>query len=158
MLVTITGRIVVPMAGPTNTQFALAVHTLTLLAATPEPLSSAALAGSAGSNPAHVRRVLGHLRRAGLVGSRPGPNGGWHLQADPGRITLADTWRAVQGDGHVLGLHGANPDCGVGQRIQGALIELDRRAADAVSEELSHTTVAELVTETGATEFSLPVV
>lgn len=141
------------MAGPTNTQFALGVHMLTLLAGSPdESLSSERMSGSAGSNPVHARRVLGQLRRVGLVASRSGPNGGWQLLRDPGTITLADVWRAVHGDDQVLGLHGANPDCTVGRRIQDALTTLERRAADAVEDELRHVTVEDLARQTAAAE------
>jgi Rrf2 family protein len=138
---------------PTNTQFALAVHMLTLLAGrAPGPLSSEEMAGSAGSNPVHVRRVLGGLRAAGLVASRPGVGGGWQLLADPATTTLADVWRVVHGDDPVLGLRGANPNCAVGQGVQAALVGVDRRAAAAIEAELATTTIAELVAETADAE------
>lgn len=141
------------MATPTNTRFAVAVHVLTLLAGAPrQVLSSELLGGSAGANPVHVRRVLGALRRAGIVGSRPGVHGGWQLLRAADTVTLAEVWRAVQGDNPVLGLHGAAPGCAVGQRIQRALEEVDRRAARAVEEELADTTVAELARDTRARE------
>src|SRR3954468_15285025 len=99
------------MAGPTNTQFALGVHLLTLLAGSaPASLASDEMAGSANSNPVHVRRVLGLFREAGLVTSRPGVGGGWLLSVDPATTTLADVWRVVHGEGNVLGLRSANPD------------------------------------------------
>lgn len=136
------------MARPTNTQFALAVHTLTLLASDPRPLSSDALAARVRSHPAHIRRVLGHLRRAGLVGSRPGPHGGWQLRHRPAEITLADAWRAVQRSDRLLGLPGPDPAVATGQAIERALLALDRRAQSAVEHELARTTIAELVAET----------
>jgi Rrf2 family protein len=139
------------MGGPTNTQFALAVHMLTLLAGSaPALLSSEEMAGSAGSNPVHVRRVLGGLREAGLVASRPGVGGGWQLKADPATTTLADVWRVVHGDDAVLGLHGAHPDCTVGQSIQRLLTDVDARARRAVADELATTTIAQLVDEAEA--------
>jgi Rrf2 family protein len=139
------------MPHPTNTQFALAVHMLTLLSAEPEiTKSSEVLAASAGSNPVHVRRVLGRLRRAGLVRSRPGPHGGWLVDGATGETTLAEVWEAVHGDEPVLGLHSASPHCVVGQRIQGALAELDRRAARALTAELAETTLGDLVRSTDA--------
>jgi Rrf2 family protein len=141
------------MARPTNTQFALAVHVLTLLGAEPDVRkSSETLAASAGSNPVHVRRVLGRLRRAGLVRSRSGPNGGWLVPAPPCDVTLADVWRAVNGDDPVLGLHSANPDCTVGRRIQDALVGVDRRASAALSAELERTTLGDLVRSTAASD------
>jgi Rrf2 family protein len=139
------------MGGPTNTQFALAVHMLTLLAGSaPALLSSEDMAGSAGSNAVHVRRVLGGLREAGLVSSRPGVGGGWQLTGDPEATTLADVWRVVHGGDPILGLHGAHPDCTVGQSIQRLLRDVDRRAQRAVAEELATTTIAQLVAQAEA--------
>jgi DNA-binding IscR family transcriptional regulator len=144
------------MARPTNTQFALAVHMLTLLTADPQTMqSSELLASSAGSNPVHVRRVLGRLRRAGLVRSRPGPHGGWLPAKGAAGATLADVWRAVNGDDPVLGLHSASPDCAVGQRIQAELARIDRSAAAALVAELEHTTIDELVRSTDAADLPL---
>lgn len=141
------------MAHPTNTRFAVAVHVLTLLAGAPgQLLSSELLAGSAGANPVHVRRVLGALRRSGLVTSRPGVHGGWQLDHPAELVSLGDVWRSVQGDDPLLGLHGAAPQCTVGQRIQRALGEVDRRAARAVEQELARTTVSDLARDTRARE------
>lgn len=133
------------MSRPTNTQFALAVHVLTMLAALPRELqSSEQMAASAGSNPVHIRRVLGRLRNAGMVSSRPGPHGGWRLLRSPAQTTLADVWRAMNGDDPVLGLHDASPDCEVGQRIQTSLEAIDRRTLAAIEAELAGTTLADL--------------
>jgi DNA-binding IscR family transcriptional regulator len=113
------------------------------------------LAGSAGSNPVHVRRVLGRLRRAGLVRSRPGPHGGWHATEATAGVTLADVWRAVNGEDPVLGLHSVNPDCAVGERIQDELVRIDRRVVAALVVELEHTTIDDLVRSTDAADLPL---
>jgi DNA-binding IscR family transcriptional regulator len=145
------------MSGPANTQFALGVHMATLLAALAgAPQTSELLASSAGSNPVHVRRVLGRLRDAGLVISRPGVRGGWQLAADPEATTLADIWRAVHGDAGILGLHEASPACTVGRRIQDSLAEIDRSAARAIERDLAGTTLADLARGTRASEFAPP--
>jgi Rrf2 family protein len=136
------------MAGPTNTQLALGAHLLTLLAGSPgQILSAETMSESTRANPVHSRRVLGQLRRAGLVASRPGPRGGWQLTGDPAGITLADVWDAVHGDAPVLGLHGADPDCPVGREIQSSLVALDRQVAAAVRAELAQHTIAQLVAQ-----------
>jgi Rrf2 family protein len=135
------------MARPTSTQFAVAVHVLTYLAgALPRAraVSSEELALSANANPVHVRRVLGPLREAGLVVSRPGARGGWGLGRPPADITAAQVWDLVQGHEPVLGLHGPNPDCPVGRSIQRSLTELDAHARQAVRTELDRVTVADL--------------
>ena len=107
-------------------------------------MSSEELALSANANPVHVRRVLGPLREAGLVLSRPGPRGGWGLGRPAAEITTAQVWDLVQGHEPVLGLHGPNPACPVGRSIQQSLTDLDARARQAVRAELDRVTVADL--------------
>ncbi|MBO9533706.1 MAG: Rrf2 family transcriptional regulator [Solirubrobacteraceae bacterium] len=125
------------MAGPANTQFAVAVHVLTMLAGMrAAPVSSELMAGSTGSNPVYLRRVLGRLREAGLVGSRPGPRGGWHLEREPADITLGDAWRAVQEGAPVFNLHAVQPDCPVGSSIATTLTGIDERLTRSVEAEL----------------------
>lgn len=136
------------MSRPTNTQFAIAVHVMTMLAALPRELrSSEVMASSVGANPVHIRRVLGRLREAGFVVSRPGPRGGWQLLRSPEQTTLADVWRVINGEDPVLGVHEAAPNCEVGQRIQANLEGIDRRALAAVEAELEMTTLAQLAAQ-----------
>ncbi|WP_037568737.1 Rrf2 family transcriptional regulator [Phaeacidiphilus oryzae] len=134
------------MAQPTNTRFAVAVHLLTLLAGSPGAwLDSQSLAGSPATNAAHVRRILGRLRSAGLVRSQPGPHGGWTLEREPGAIDLSLVWLAVNGEDPVLGVHVPQPDCPVGRRVHRNLLALDRRALDALLTDLRRTTVADML-------------
>ena len=143
------------MPAPTNTQFSLAVHMLTLLGSRQgELVSSDFLSASAGTSPEHVRRVLAPLRRAGLVRSRPGPSGGWQLDQAGCDTTLGEIWRAVHGDDGVLGIHSAAPECSVGQRIQTELEEVERRAVEALVAELDQVTLGQLVQDTSGVVLS----
>lgn len=137
------------MAGPTNTQFAVAVHVLTYLSLVGQsrPVSSDELSGSTNTNPVYVRRVLGPLREAGLVHARQGSQGGWTLARPAGDIGLDEVWSILQGDEPVLGLHGPNPDCPVGAGIQHALHDLDGAVVAALRAELGRRTIADLVRE-----------
>ncbi|MGW3132341.1 Rrf2 family transcriptional regulator [Streptomyces sp. NPDC001076] len=136
------------MAQPTNTQFAVGVHLLTLLAGAPgEWRDSQSLAVSPATNAAHARRILGQLRTAGLVRSQPGPRGGWMLEHDPERIDLAMVWLALNGEDPVLGMHAPQPDCPAGRRVHRSLLALDRRARRALLSELARTTVADVLRE-----------
>lgn len=142
------------MAAPTNTRFAVAVHVLTYLASCAAagrttPVSSDELAGSTAVNPVHVRKVLGPLRTAGLVRSRPGAHGGWELAVDPATVNLAQVWQVLQGEDPVLGIHGPNPACPVGASIQGVLADLDRRVAKAVLVELEGISLSDLLADSG---------
>ncbi|GGP73889.1 Rrf2 family transcriptional regulator [Saccharothrix coeruleofusca] len=135
------------MARSTNTRFAVAVHVLTLLAGVNDGrvVSSEELADSAGVNPVHVRRVLGPLREAGLVRSHAGARGGWELACRPEGISLGTVWRLLQGDDHVLGLHGPNPSCVTGEGVQRALTVLDAAIADALVAQLERFSVRDVL-------------
>ncbi|TDD80172.1 Rrf2 family transcriptional regulator [Actinomadura rubrisoli] len=137
------------MARSKNTQFAVAVHVLTYLAgrADGSPASSDELSGSANVNPVYVRRLLGPLREAGLVRSRPGAHGGWELATGARDITLAQVWLLLQGEDRVLGLHGPDPSCSVGRSVQQSLTALDRAVADAVTTELGRFTVHDVLNQ-----------
>ncbi|MEM8651787.1 MAG: Rrf2 family transcriptional regulator [Pseudomonadota bacterium] len=79
-----------------NSRLSLALHTLGHMAAEPEKLqTSADIASHAGTNPVVVRRVLGKLRKAGLLTSEKGHSGGWRLTRAPREISLADVYLAL---------------------------------------------------------------
>ncbi len=46
----------------------------------------------------YLEQILNRLRRAELVTASRGPGGGYGLARDPGRITVGDIVRAVEGD------------------------------------------------------------
>jgi len=130
------------MAGPTDTKFAVAAHVLLLLVARPDrAVSSDEMAESVLASPVYLRRVLGRLRDAGLVSSRPGPSGGWQLTRAPAAVTLGDVWRAVQRDEPVLGLHGPAEACPVGGRIGALMMGVQERVSGAIEDELDRTTL-----------------
>ncbi|GGM14490.1 Rrf2 family transcriptional regulator [Nakamurella endophytica] len=140
------------MATPLKTRFAVAVHVLTYLAATGDgrAVGATELAASTRVTPVHVRRVLGPLRRAGLVASRPGVHGGWVLRGRPADVTLGQVWRLLQGDDPVLGLHGPDPRCPIGRRIGAALSGYEREVAAAVEATLGRRTVQDVLDESAA--------
>ncbi len=45
----------------------------------------------------YLEQIFQDLKRAGLVESKRGPRGGYHLKCDPSAITLGDVVRALQG-------------------------------------------------------------
>lgn len=56
----------------------------------------------------YVRATMSDLRRAGIVDSRRGRDGGYRLALPPSQITLADIMRAV--DGPLTAVRGARPE------------------------------------------------
>lgn len=87
-----------------------------------EVATSEQIAGSVNTNPVVIRRLLGDLRRAGLVESRRGAGAGWSLARELDAMTLLDVYEAVE-PGPLFAMHRAQPDpeCVVGSGIQPAL-------------------------------------
>ncbi|MBD5560959.1 MAG: Rrf2 family transcriptional regulator [Clostridia bacterium] len=103
-----------------DTRFSMAIQLLLLIALSPEPMSSAQMAESVGTNPSHVRRILGQLSKANLAAGRSGTVG-FHLLREPREIDLFTVYCAVSGSDcfHVFDLH-QNPSdsCIVGRHIR----------------------------------------
>ncbi|MBM3879902.1 MAG: Rrf2 family transcriptional regulator [Verrucomicrobia bacterium] len=132
-----------------NCRFTVAIHVLCLLAAQhPQPLTSEFIAGSVNTNPVVIRRILAVLRRAGLVTSQPGVNGGWELLAKPKEITLGGLYQIVR-PGAVFALHSQQPNvlCPVGRRIQRSLGSHYQKAQAAMEAELDRTTIADVLND-----------
>jgi Rrf2 family protein len=66
------------------------------------------VATAQGIPPKFLEKILHDLRRAGLVESRRGPEGGHRLAKDAGDITIADVIRAV--DGPLAEVRGVAPE------------------------------------------------
>ncbi|CAM4515838.1 Rrf2 family transcriptional regulator [Paenibacillus polymyxa] len=108
-----------------STHFSVSVHCLLLLSlSAPERITSAHIAGSVNTNPVVVRRILGGLKKAGLVNSSPGTRG-FYLAKPSSEITLAMIYQAAKDEGPLFPIHGnCNPDCEVGLHIDSLLTNL----------------------------------
>ena len=81
-------------------------------------LTSDAIATSLASNPSSVRKMMGKLKRAGLISSVTG-HAKTQLTRKPRDITMLDVYRAVEGDKPLLHLDThTNPACGLGVTVQ----------------------------------------
>ncbi len=131
----------------TSSRFAVAVHTLTLMAwAGDEPLKSEQIAASVKTNPVVIRRLLCSLSRAGLVTSQTGAAGGSRLAREPARITLLDVHRAVEGGG-IFALHRHPPShqCPVGMSIEAVLEGVLEQVNSAVEHVLAKATIENIL-------------
>lgn len=80
-----------------NSRLSLALHTLGHMARDPEAMgTSSEIATHAGTNPVVVRRVLGRLRKAGLLISEKGHAGGWRRRRTASRSqTSTSRWMSA---------------------------------------------------------------
>src|SRR6185503_5196210 len=128
----------------------IAIHTLSYMVAVgkkrPDPVTSDQIASSVATNPVVIRRMLGRLRRAGIVASRRGAKAGWNLARPAGAITLLDVYRAVEGR-PLFGLHASppNPDCRIARDIKPVLARIYRGLEVHLERELSRTTIAQVL-------------
>ncbi|WP_423192102.1 Rrf2 family transcriptional regulator [Cupriavidus sp. H18C2] len=132
----------------TSSRFAVAVHILTLLAQAEGPMPSSMIAGSVGTNPALIRRMIGALTEAGFVTTTMGSTGGAMLARPASAITLLDVFRATKTTA-LITLHQSapNPACMVGREITGALQTVADRAQAAMDASLQAITIASMLDE-----------
>ncbi len=123
----------------TSSKFVVATHIMAGLAGKRlaygpmETTKSSFLSRSVNTNPVVIRRILGMLRKAGLVISQTGPDGGSRLALPPEQISLLDIYEAVE-EGDIFHLHYNSPDecCPFGANIQGTLCEIMCEATSAM--------------------------
>lgn len=78
-------------------EFSLAIHALVFLSRHKGATqSSETLADNICTNPARVRKVLSGLKKAGLVSTKEGADGGYALVRSAGEITLRQVADAVE--------------------------------------------------------------
>lgn len=130
-----------------SSRFSIAVHILSLIATSGQACTSEWMAGSVNTNPVIIRRIIGQLKKAGLVTVRAGA-GGASLCKTLQEITLLEVYQAVEvvEHGHLFHFHDhPNPACEVGANIEGVLRQSMLRAEAALERELAQTTLEEIV-------------
>jgi len=129
-----------------STRFSIAVHILSLIAVSPTECTGDFIAGSVNTNPVIIRRIMGMLKKAGLVDVRPGVGGASLLRA-PEEITLLDIYRAVNviEENQLFRFHEApNVQCPVGRNIEMVLQAELHEAQSALEHRLAQTTLSQL--------------
>ncbi|MET4644815.1 Rrf2 family transcriptional regulator [Streptomyces sp. NPDC006539] len=111
-----------------------------------EVATSEQIGSSANTNPVVIRRLLGELRRAGLVESRRGVGAGWSLTRGLESMTLLDVYEAVE-DGPLFAMHRAAPDegCVVGHGIQPAMQGIYAGIEETLRSELARVTLEDVL-------------
>ncbi|MEC0231420.1 Rrf2 family transcriptional regulator [Paenibacillus alba] len=132
-----------------SSRFSIAVHILSLVATVPSECTGDFIAGSVNTNPVIIRKIIGLLKKAGLVEVRAGV-GGTRLTKDIDQITLLDVYRAVEviENGELFNFHNhPNPLCTVGRNIESVLRAELREAQTAMEQKLSQVSLQHLITK-----------
>lgn len=91
-------------------EFVVAVHAIEVLFRSGKSLSSEALAANVCTNPARIRKVMAKLKKAGLVETKVGADGGYCFTQNPGEVTLRQVLEAVGDKVVAAGWKSGNPD------------------------------------------------
>ena len=132
-----------------SSRFSVAVHTLLCVELFKEDykVTSDFIAGSVGTNPVIIRRIMGMLKKAGLIEALAG-TGGTYLLKKPEEVTLLDIALAVDlfENDQLFGFHDApNPDCPVGRSIHAVLDHHMVAAQTAMEQSLAGVTLSDLL-------------
>jgi Rrf2 family protein len=133
-----------------NSRFAVAIHTLVALGFNQRKgvnrLSSSYIATSVNTNPVVIRGLLLSLKRAGLIESKEGRDGGVSLARSPAKITLDEIYAAVESES-VLAPHKKpeKKECLVSCRMKQILPSLFDEVDQAVTRSLRGKTLKEVI-------------
>lgn len=131
-----------------SSRFTIGLHILTAIDMFQKDykVTSDFLAGSIRTNPVVVRKILGQLKKAGLIHSSQGVAG--ITMAKPlEEISFYDVYSAIEPveDGDLFRFHDdPNPDCPVGRNIHGLLDGKLREIQNAMEEKMRGYTLADL--------------
>lgn len=129
-----------------SSKLSVALHALAHLAARPHvAMTSHDLSTCLLTNPVVVRRVMGDLRRAGLVVSSKGHNGGWSLTLPAEDISLRDVYIAL-GERLLIRTDMANgsPSCGIVRTVSAVMSSVLDNAEVLLSDRLAAISIAGL--------------
>ncbi|MCP4134116.1 MAG: Rrf2 family transcriptional regulator [bacterium] len=108
-----------------NSEFALAVHSLVLLAYDPGTmLTSTNISESVSVHPVRVRKILSLLKKSGYIDSKEGAKGGFLIDCDPNNVTLDEIYLLTVKDVLKPKCHTCPTTCTVGSNIEGVLNEI----------------------------------
>lgn len=79
-----------------TSEFAVAVHGLAYLNQRKATTSSEELAANVCTNPARVRKVMAKLKKAGMIATKEGLEGGYHFIKDPSSVNLKQICDALE--------------------------------------------------------------
>lgn len=130
-----------------SSRFTMAIHMFACIDTFNEmKMTSDFMAGSIGTNPVIIRKLLGQLKAAGLVEVARG-TGGVTITKPLDEITFLDVYKAVEcaPDEELFHFHeNPNQECPVGRNIHHVLDDKLAQVQKAMEDELSKITLAEV--------------
>ncbi|TNJ64607.1 Rrf2 family transcriptional regulator [Paenibacillus hemerocallicola] len=131
-----------------NSEFTVAVHSLVFLAYLPEHMaSSETIARNVSTNPTRIRKIMSFLREQGFVKTKEGVGGGYMLNCDPQKVTLAQIYRAMACGALKPNWNSGDPgqDCLVASNMQSVMDHIFREAEVQYRRCLEQTTICDVL-------------
>jgi Rrf2 family protein len=129
-----------------NSDFTLAIHSLTLLALQPDRMSTSEyIAESAGVHPVRIRKVLSLLKKHGFIKSKEGTGGGFIFALDLSEVNLWDIYKITSEGALQPKCPESNEQCIVGANMQSVLFTIFLGAEDHLGEYLKDYTIRAIV-------------
>ena len=130
-----------------DNRFSSAIHALILIAKSDKPLTSEDIARSVGTNASYIRKIIGLLKRRGVIESHRGV-GGFALKIKSEDLTLLQIYQAVNETERpcLFDLHqNPNDACIVGHYIKPVLTGMFAEMETAFAGALAEKTLADCI-------------
>jgi len=129
-----------------NSDFTLAIHSLTYLALQPDKMSTSdAISESAGVHPVRIRKVLSLLKKHGFIKSKEGTGGGFLFAIDLSEVNLWDIYKLTSEGALQPKCPESNERCVVGANMQRVLFAIFLGAEEHLGEYLKNYSLKEVV-------------
>ncbi|WP_423410408.1 RrF2 family transcriptional regulator [Heyndrickxia sp. MSNUG] len=129
-----------------NSDFTLAIHSLTFLALQPDRMSTSdAISESAGVHPVRIRKVLSLLKKHGFIKSKEGTGGGFLFAIDLSEVNLWDIYKLTSEGALQPKCPDSNERCVVGANMQRVLFAIFLGAEEHLGEYLKNYSLKEVV-------------
>ncbi len=129
-----------------NSDFTLAIHSLTFLALQPGRMSTSdAISESACVHPVRIRKVLSLLKKHGFIKSKEGTGGGFIFALDLSEVSLWDIYKITSQGALKPKCPESNEQCIVGANMQRVLFSIFLGAEEHLGEYLKDYTIKEVI-------------
>jgi Rrf2 family protein len=129
-----------------NSDFTLAIHSLTFLALQHDRMSTSDLISeSAGVHPVRIRKVLSLLKKHGFIKSKEGTGGGFIFAMDISEVNLWDIYKITSEGALQPKCPESNEQCIVGANMQKVLFNIFIGAEEHLGQYLKEYTMKEVV-------------
>lgn len=129
-----------------NSDFTLAIHSLTYLALQPDRMSTSdGISESAGVHPVRIRKVLSLLKKHGFIKSKEGTGGGFIFTLEMCEVNLWDIYMITSEGALQPKCPDSNEKCIVGANMQRVLFSIFFGAEEHLGEYLKNYTIKEVV-------------